>query len=419
MSIEAISKACQSGDLELLESTVKQNPSCINEVDCKLGWAPLYRTIVYGLHETAEKLLSLGADPNIRNRLGQAPLHQASENNQLDLARLLLRHKANPNLQQNDGDTPLHLACMKGCLEMTQILLRAGANPNSPNFLQGRTCLHYAVEVGQIDVIKTLLEFKACPYFKDKSGLVPADLTTDCKISGIIGNGFKTVQEEDSNSKDSVYEPESEKAIQSSNRFKNQPSFSFGEAHKSQLFEWLQVMRLEMVYENLQGNGFDDLDSLVESMKGNTPLTPALLIKIGIDKVGYRLRLLAKLEEQGSLTARYSQCNDSKLWCGSHQPNRNNGQVSLILWLKSLNLEHLYLNFVENGFDEYEQLVYVMNSSFPVDDQALLDIGICKIGHRHRILSRLNNDKNPGFFKNALRFDKAEKVPACESCYIM
>ena len=417
---EEISKACQLGDIHLVESSIRQNPRSINELDSKLGWAPLYRAIVYGLYETAEKLLSLGADPNIRNRLGQSPLHQASENNQQELAKLLLRYKANPNLQQNDGDTPLHLSCMKGYLEMTQILLRAGANPNTCNLLQGRTPLHYACEVGQIDVIKALLEFKSCAQAKDKSGHVPADLAADCKVAGLLENTLlnKAVQEEESNSKDSVYEPESEKAIQSSNRFKNQPSFSFGEANKSPLFNWLQGLRLENVFEPLQANGFDDLDSLVESMRGNTPLTEAILKKIGVEKVGYRLRLLAKLEEQSSVTARYSACND-KFWCGAVAGQKNGSNVSLILWLKSLNLEQFYLNFVENGFDEYEQLLSVMASGFGINDEVLVDMGVEKIGHRHRILSRLNNDKNPGFFKNALRFDKSEKVPACESCYII
>lgn len=422
MSIDDISKACQLGDLVLLESSIRQNPRRLNELDPKLGWAPLYRSIVYGLPETAEKLLLMGADPNIRNRLGQSPLHQASENNHLDLAKLLIRYKSNPNLPQNDGDTALHLACTKGFLEMTQILLRAGANPNSCNYVQGRTPLHYACELGQIDIIKTLLEFKANPQIKDKNSLVPGDLTADCKIVGLLENCcLSKVQEEESNSKDSIYEPESEKAIMSSNRFKNQPHFSFGEANKSPLFNWLQSYRLENTYEYLQSSGFDDLDQLVECMKGNTPLTEEILKKIGIEKVGFRLRLLARLEEYGALTSRYSICNDSKLWCGTGtQKNFVNCQISLIVWLKSLNLEYLYINFVENGFDEYEQLLSVMNSSFAVSDEILMkELGITKIGHRHRIMSRLNNDKNPGFYKNAVRMDKGEKIVACESCEIM
>lgn len=421
MSIDDISKACQLGDLVLLEKSIKQNPKSLNDLDAKLGWAPLYRSIVYVLPEAAEKLLIMGADPNVRNRLGQSPLHQASENNHVDLAKLLIRYKSNPNLPQNDGDTALHLACSKGFLEMSQILLRAGANPNSCNYVQGRTPLHYACEIGQIDIIKTLLEYKANPQIRDKNSLTPGDLTTDCKIVGLLENSNAIkIQEEESNSKDSIHEPESEKAIMSSNRFINQPHFSFGEANKSPLFNWLQSLRLENTYEYLQSNGFDDLDQLVECMKGNTPLTEELLKKIGIEKVGYRLRLLARLEEYGAVTSRYSACNDSKLWCGTGSLKNNYCQVSLIVWLKSLNLEYLYINFVENGFDEYEQLTNVMASSFPVTDEILFkELKIAKIGHRHRIMSRLNNDKNPGFFRNAVRIDRGEKTPACESCGIM
>ncbi|OMJ87941.1 hypothetical protein SteCoe_10271 [Stentor coeruleus] len=426
MTSEDFQKACKLGDVNLIETAIKACPNSINELDPKLGWAPLYRSIVYGIEETSEALLSLGANPNIQNRLGQTPLHQASETNNVKLARLLLAHKANPNIQQNDGDTPLHLACYKGSNEMVEVLLNAGADPNVVNFVLGRTPLHCACEKGIYTLVKSLLESNALIYCKDKNGLLPADLATDSQISKLIeekacGKSCKTVvNEEETGSKESIYEPESEKALLSTSRLKLGATFSFGETMKSPLYSWLLTHKLENIHETLQTNGFDDLDLLIESMKSTTPLSQSILKQIGIEKLGHRLRFLSKLEEQCVLTSRYSINQDNKFfWCVSTSSNPKSN-LNLNDWLASLHLEYLYKNFLNCGFDDMDQIMCVMNSSFPITDEMLEnDIGISKIGHRHRILSKLNNDRNPGYYRNVVRFDKAEKVTACESCYIM
>ena len=51
---------------------------------------------------------------------------------------------------------------------------------------------------------------------------------------------------------------------------------------------------------------------LIEAMKSNIPLTGEILKQIGILKLGHRLRLLSKLEEQSMQSSRYSMCNNSK-----------------------------------------------------------------------------------------------------------
>ncbi|OMJ84258.1 hypothetical protein SteCoe_14681 [Stentor coeruleus] len=426
MTSEDFQKACKLGDVKLIETAVKTCPSSLNELDPKLGWAPLYRTIVYGNENAAQALLSLGANPNIQNRLGQSPLHQASETNNIKLAKLLLNHKANPNIQQNDGDTPLHLACYKGSTEMALVLLKAGGDPNNVNLVFGRTPLHCACEKNIYPLVKSLLDFNALIYCKDKNGLLPGDLTSDIQISKLLdekgcGKYCKTViNEEDTGPKDSVYEPEAEKGIQSTNRFKLGRQFSFGESQNSCLYNWLISQRLENLYENLQNNGFDNLDMLVESMRSTNPLNEELLKQIGIKKLGHRLRLLSKLEEQCVLTSRYSIGQDNKfLWCIG-TGSKNQIQSNLNDWLTGLHLEYLLRNFFDCGFEDMAQIMCVMNSSFPITDKMLeQDIGITKIGHRHRILSKLNCDRNPGYYKNVVRFDKAEKVTACESCSIM
>jgi hypothetical protein len=407
----------QLSSLPELRCAVSHNPLLLSQQDSKLGWPPLYRSAVYNLFSLSESLLSLGADPNQPNRLGQRALHQAAENNQLLLARLLLQHGADPNVQQNDGDTPLHVACVKRHGEMAQILLDAGADPNTPNSVFGRTPLHNACEQNSHGLVKLLVQHRACAWTRDKHGLLPADLAKDEAVVKLLGKTEKAEdRDENCTAKDSIHEPESEKAIMSSNRVCSGPQFSFGEGMVSPLFNWLSSVGMQEAFESLENHGFDDLDMMIEAMQSSTPITDDLLKRIGVSKVGIRLRLLAKLEEQCTMSSRYSLCNDKGICCDNSRKKVGKG-VPLADWLRGIRLEHLATNFEQAGFDELEQLVDVMKSSFRITDELLEEeIGVKKIGHRHRILSRINSEVEQG---RGLRIDRNERIAACESCYIM
>jgi ankyrin len=85
-----IQKACRLGNVELLRTILEKDPTVINELDSKLGWAPIYRAVICGHLNVTELLLKQGADPNARNKLGESPLHQAADNGQHALATVLL-----------------------------------------------------------------------------------------------------------------------------------------------------------------------------------------------------------------------------------------------------------------------------------------------------------------------------------------
>ncbi|KAI8803227.1 ankyrin repeat-containing domain protein [Cladochytrium replicatum] len=70
----------------------------------------LYAGPDYDLNALNE-LLSRGVDPNIQDPNGYTPLHAASSYGQLDSIRLLVvQYGANVNITDHDGDTPLHFA---------------------------------------------------------------------------------------------------------------------------------------------------------------------------------------------------------------------------------------------------------------------------------------------------------------------
>jgi ankyrin repeat protein len=71
-------------------------------------------------------LLSMGANPNIRDSSGDAPLHDAIRSNNFTAVISLLHMGANPNLKDHYGNSPVKLA--KENTQILQILLKNGGH---------------------------------------------------------------------------------------------------------------------------------------------------------------------------------------------------------------------------------------------------------------------------------------------------
>ena len=93
----------------------------------------LHTFSISGLVKFIDFLLSINADPNVRDSDGQTPLHLAAERGQKEAVKLLLDHGANTNLQANDGDTPLHRSLIEKNNEIAKLLINRGADVNIAN----------------------------------------------------------------------------------------------------------------------------------------------------------------------------------------------------------------------------------------------------------------------------------------------
>lgn len=357
---EDIQIACRLGDLDLLKDALKKHPEGMNEIDSKLGWTGLYRSVICGHYETSEHLLQSGADTNVKTKMGDTALHQAADNNQYNLARLLLKYNASPDIQRNDGETPLHLACFKGDSEMAMILLEHKANPNVQNYTFGKTPLHYAVEDSYADVVSLLIQYQACTETKDKHGKTPKDIARTSEIQSLLGpsslyipspepsdivekgsitivspilsrsnsdisinSEYKSVeiqvkQLEDihkkirekvrasvdivkysqcSHNTSSIFEPDAEKTAYEMIVDKNKVISFGGTERNPELYNWLIRLRLEKLYGLLLSAGYDDLSQLISQMSSKMPITELSLEEIGINRQGHRKRLLQGLDK--------------------------------------------------------------------------------------------------------------------------
>lgn len=371
---EDFHKSCRLGDLLAIEKIITASPEVIQEIDSSLGWSGIYRCVVCGHFSAVNLLLQHHADPNLPNTSGETPLHQAVESDQYEIAELLLNYKASPNVQREDGDSPLHLAVSRSLEKMVVLLLSYNADPLLKNSLNAMTPLDYA---------------------NDKEEIF--QLLTRQKISNTLPVHISEYQASPSPDEiKSLMEPEIE------------------DSTKNSLYQWLARINLLDLFEILISQGYDDLNFLLEQMKSE-PLTLELLEEIGIRKIGHRMMLLACLDEELFRYLRKSVPVKSS--CCSNK----NEIVPLGLedWLCQINLRNIYKLFVENGFTDMEQIVFLMNTSYPINDEVLRRIGVLKIGHRQRILIKIKEEcKNPLRGYSFILAESEARNTACGYCVV-
>lgn len=420
-----LQKACRVGDCTKIKEILKSSPDLLNVLDKDLGWPPLYRTVICGHLEASKELLKCGANPNTKNKLGDSPLHQAVESNQIPIVQLLLDYGADTNVQQNDGDTPLHYSCLKEFLNISALLLKYRANPNTQDFVFGKTPLHIAIECKNVQLIQTLVKYNARIDIQDYSGRTPLDISEELKSFLVQDKEQDTLSKktpsfdfsEASGKVDSIIEPEGENP--NLGAVETVQNFSFGsDPHKNSMYKWLTSMKLEFLFGPLYSNGYDDLDFLIAQIRSNEPLTLEVLQEIGIKNIGHRLKLLALLDEEAFKELRQSIPVKNGFLCIKSEPVKN-----LEAWLNEIGLKKLHANFINNGIEDFETLILIMQSKYALNDEGLNNfLGIQKVGHRQRIMNKLREELGHIRHKRALSrisLEKDEPVTACEFCIIV
>jgi len=119
----------------------------------------LHGAVAVGDIEEVKRLITEGADVNVKNEANQTPLHIAASRGFKDVAELLIAKGAIVNVRGN-SNTPLHLAARNGRTALVELLLNKGADINA-NDNQGYTPLGRAMEGKHSKVIALLREHGA------------------------------------------------------------------------------------------------------------------------------------------------------------------------------------------------------------------------------------------------------------------
>ncbi len=106
---ENIWSAAAAGDVEALNTHLAKGAD-LHFKDKAFGITPLTSAALFGKSETAELLITNGADANQKNRDGGTALHGAAFLGHANVARLLIENGADVNAENYEGDTPLNAA---------------------------------------------------------------------------------------------------------------------------------------------------------------------------------------------------------------------------------------------------------------------------------------------------------------------
>ncbi len=185
--------AARDGKTEMLQLLIKHGAD-VNVTDAQ-GHSPLELAAMQNEIATAKILLAAKAEVDVRDKASETPMLAAIRWNggdKAEMVSLLLDGGAKVDTANNDGATPLLVAVQSGAVETTRVLLAHKADPNrmggtvvdnrfgqySPVFLAlprpeilkllldagGKpTELYFAIDQGQVDSVRLLLEHGADP----------------------------------------------------------------------------------------------------------------------------------------------------------------------------------------------------------------------------------------------------------------
>lgn len=358
------------------------------------------------------------------------------------------------------------------------------ADPDVKTALLGQTALHLAVEVGWKRVVQVLVAGDASTEAMDRAGLKPGDLGGREAAQWLEKSPSPDppyMSDVDVKTSNSDLSPRSNPSSPSGFKISFQPSppvfcqilhsppisrdeedivmfersgtapishrdqeatcdfravqdspVAAEDYKRSALYLWLCGVRLDGLFELLVERGYGELDGLLEHVEGKR-LNLQIMQGLGIAKIGERVRLMACLEEQIMTRQTQSQVSPSplprlNLCC----PQATDTSIpSLLQWLEDIKLRHLHPNFLATGYSDLEHLLALMHTKYALTDEVLeRDIGIRKLGYRHRILLRLFEDSQIAIsmlpsdgrntqFDSPATLEKERKITACELCSTM
>ena len=141
-------------------------------------------------------IIDAGADIETKSNNGYSPLLIASHSGSLDVVKLLVRAGAGVRVADPEGATCLGLASDAGHTETVRYLVGLKEMDVDHTDVYGQTALHYAVELGHVDVVQVLIDAGADVEARDKKGSSPINFSgTFIIVKKLVeaGAGVRTV----------------------------------------------------------------------------------------------------------------------------------------------------------------------------------------------------------------------------------
>jgi uncharacterized protein len=166
----ALIKAAWNGKRDIVKYLLAKGAK-VNAVNPE-GQNALMQAVERGFDDVVDLLIAQGADVKARDGRGNTAFSLAASEAHLEIMDVLLQHGADLNAADPYGITPMLAAASLGNEEVLRYLVGKGAKVNAITQLEygGSTALTTAASVGQVALVKALLELGADPRLKMKDG---------------------------------------------------------------------------------------------------------------------------------------------------------------------------------------------------------------------------------------------------------
>ena len=170
----------QEGDFYAFKSMIEADKSRIHK-EIWSGRTPLHFAAEYGKLDMAKYLVENGADVNDRDDYEYLPIHYAAMSGNLELIKYLIDKGAALYAKGYGGASVLHIAMSSDPdPAVFKYLISMGCDVNARDDY-GSSVLHWAVQYGNVDLIKFLVAKGADITATDSSGQTPASSIQDWK----------------------------------------------------------------------------------------------------------------------------------------------------------------------------------------------------------------------------------------------
>jgi ankyrin repeat protein len=161
--VELVNAAC-AGDAKVMDEAIRGGAN-VNAVGYRTTPALIW--VMESLNKKGiEKMLQLGANPNLPMQGGETATWFAAGSDDPELLRLMLKYGGDPNIEA-EADTALQLAVKGHRVQNIELLLAAGADINKSDAV-GRTAVTTAAALEDFEMVYYFLEKG---YFRDLTDL--------------------------------------------------------------------------------------------------------------------------------------------------------------------------------------------------------------------------------------------------------
>ena len=408
----------------------------------KTGNTYLHLAVIHQNIKLIKQLLEKNIFIDIQNNEGNTALHLAYYVNNINIIKLLIENNIDFGIKNKKGLTAEEIDPIENINDIPGYNINNEININLNTNKKNLNDLSNSGETKYKSSLKT--KGDNCIKEKNKEDIYINDINInnfDIRLSNIIdkNDNIDNLDNVDNISIDDLKTIKNDfplnqefdlSTINAQNNIntsinKNKKKEKINKSSNKSLYEFLSQINMQKYYDNLNNNGFEYVNIIIEDTILGNNLTDTQLKMININIPGDRAKILIRFEEKANLFD-FNVPKNVYYFINNININTIKNDCNLIKlnnWLKNIKLEQYLKNFIDNGYYSTELLLFQALSKNPLNDDILKnEFRIEKLGHRARILNKLK-EESKNYLKylrdSIVTFHAEENSKICSECFLV